>query len=247
MLRVLSYNIHKGFNLTGRALVTAAMKTAMHDLKPDLLLLQEVVGLNENFRVRFKEWPALPQHEFFTSEYCPYPSYGQNALYPHGHHGNAVISRLPFGYEMNVDATVFSFERRGFLHVQLDPAHSDLPLHAICTHFGLLEHERQKQALLLSKYIREKIPQDSHLVVAGDFNDWKGRLSPIFAKEVALKEVFLEKTGLHARSFPSALPVMRLDRIYYRNLVLKGCERPAGEPWTKLSDHLPLVADFEYP
>jgi endonuclease/exonuclease/phosphatase family metal-dependent hydrolase len=59
-----------------------------------------------------------------------------------------------------------------------------------------------------------------------------------------LKESFTTATGECAKSFPSILPLLKLDRIYYRNIDLLGVDICKDDPWNKLSDHLALLSDF---
>jgi endonuclease/exonuclease/phosphatase family metal-dependent hydrolase len=79
-------------------------------------------------------------------------------------------------------------------------------------------------------------------VVAGDFNDWRGKASAVLTDELRLYEVFKQAQGRHARSFPARLPLLTLDRIYVRDLQLESVERHVGSLWSKLSDHVALTA-----
>jgi endonuclease/exonuclease/phosphatase family metal-dependent hydrolase len=246
-MRVVTYNIHKGFRAGGRTLVTDPMKSAVHELAPDLLFLQEVVGQHDAYKQRFSGWPEGPQHDFFRSEALTHFAYGKNMVYPNGHHGNALLSRIPMLLETNVDITVISYAKRGFIYSQLKPSSDPtLVLHAICVHMGLVDYERRRQAKAICDYLDERVPPGAPIIVAGDFNDWFQKLSPYFKERLGLDEAFLSFYGSHARTFPSWLPMSRLDRIYFKNLKLQSCERLIGEPWNRLSDHLPLVADFDF-
>ena len=60
-----------------------------------------------------------------------------------------------------------------------------------------------------------------------------------------MEEAFLTQYASHARTFPSRMPVLCLDRIYYRGFRLKTATRLKGKPWLFLSDHLPLLAHFQ--
>ena len=60
------------------------------------------------------------------------------------------------------------------------------------------------------------VPPDAPLVVAGDFNDWRGR-APMRCSRLRPTEVFRSANGRHARTFPARWPLLRLDRIYVRN------------------------------
>jgi endonuclease/exonuclease/phosphatase family metal-dependent hydrolase len=48
-----------------------------------------------------------------------------------------------------------------------------------------------------------------------------------------------------AATFPSRIPVFALDRFYTRGLRCTGLQVPRGVGWARLSDHLPLVAEFD--
>jgi endonuclease/exonuclease/phosphatase family metal-dependent hydrolase len=45
-----------------------------------------------------------------------------------------------------------------------------------------------------------------------------------------------------ARSFPSALPLFRLDRIYVRGFHVENAQVHQGRPWSRISDHAVLSA-----
>jgi len=48
-----------------------------------------------------------------------------------------------------------------------------------------------------------------------------------------------------ARTFPSLLPVLRLDRIYVRGFSVIEASVHLGAPWSLLSDHLALGAKLK--
>ena len=45
-----------------------------------------------------------------------------------------------------------------------------------------------------------------------------------------------------ARTFPAAMPWLRLDRIYLRGFTVLDAQVLQGAAWAKLSDHAPIVA-----
>src|SRR5690606_33753507 len=49
------------------------------------------------------------------------------------------------------------------------------------------------------------------------------------------------------RTFPSAFPWFRLDRIYQRGFAVRRARVLHGAPWKQLSDHAPLLAELELP
>jgi endonuclease/exonuclease/phosphatase family metal-dependent hydrolase len=86
------------------------------------------------------------------------------------------------------------------------------------------------------------VPKSGPLIVAGDFNDWQKKASDYLATQLGLVEVFEQAQGKLAKSYPAKLPILSLDRIYVRDLVVEGAERLVGAPWSRLSDHVALAA-----
>jgi endonuclease/exonuclease/phosphatase family metal-dependent hydrolase len=52
------------------------------------------------------------------------------------------------------------------------------------------------------------------------------------------------KLAQPARTFPSAFPLLRLDRIYVRGLRIASAKVLSGPTWARLSDHAPIVAEL---
>lgn len=50
--------------------------------------------------------------------------------------------------------------------------------------------------------------------------------------------------GPRTLTYPSRLPVTQLDFIYGRQVEAVATTVPRGPIWARMSDHLPLVADF---
>jgi endonuclease/exonuclease/phosphatase family metal-dependent hydrolase len=111
-------------------------------------------------------------------------------------------------------------------------------------HLGLFGLERQRGLNKLVSRIDSHVPHDAPLIIAGDFNDWTGKAERYFTDDLEVKEVFKQTSGKYARSFPGWLPVLSMDRIYTRGLELLDCQRLHGKPWRRLSDHIPLMAEF---
>ena len=94
-LRVVTLNMHKGLSQFNRRMVLHELRDGLRGLNPDLVFLQEVQGLNQRFALRYAGCPPEPQHEFLAGTDWQHV-YGRNAVYDHGHHGNAILSRFPF-------------------------------------------------------------------------------------------------------------------------------------------------------
>lgn len=244
VLHITSYNIHKGLSFFNRRMVVHELRDRLKGLKADILFLQEVQGLHEGRAVRFNGWPTQPQHEFIADGVWTDFAYGKNAVYDEGHHGNAILSRYPILRWDNVDISAHVFESRGLLHCEMAVPELDQPLHAICLHLALNETGRRKQLEQISGHIHDLVPDGAPLIMAGDFNDWRQRAPRYLARELGLQEVFETAHGRPALSFPAALPMFALDRIYVRGFHVASAHVLRGLPWRKLSDHAALSAQL---
>lgn len=243
-LRLCTYNIHKGFSQFNRRMVIHDLRERLRQLNPDIALLQEVQGLHLGHAGRHLDWPAEPQHEFLATSRW-HAAYGGNASYAHGHHGNAILSLLPIHHAENHDVTQHRLECRGLLHCELTPLKERDRIHAISVHLSLTDQQRRRQLASLVELIHDRIPLNAPLIVAGDFNDWRNRADQRLARQLGLTEAFTTHTGHPARSFPSKLPVLRLDRIYLRGFRVLDAEVHWGLPWSRISDHAALSATVE--
>src|SRR5437870_6391461 len=100
---VVTYNIHKGVSQFNRRMIVHELRERLRGMNPDIVLLQEVQGDHMRHAARFRDWPARPQYEFLADANWSEVVYGQNAIYEHGHHGNAVLSRFPVLNAANQD------------------------------------------------------------------------------------------------------------------------------------------------
>lgn len=244
-LTVLTVNTHKGFGFFNRRFILHELREAVRSVSADLVFLQEVLGLHEVHSRRHANWPDESHYEFLADEIWPQFRYGQNAVYPEGHHGNALLSKLPIVHHENRDVSVSRDEKRGLLHCVLEAPEDGTRIHTICVHLGLREDQRRQQLELLCSMIDGEIPRDAPLIIAGDFNDWRGHGARILARCAGLREAFMDTHGRHARTFPARWPVLPLDRIYLRNVRIDRPQVLSTAPWSHLSDHAPLVVHVE--
>lgn len=243
-LKILTYNMHKGFRVANVRFVLPQMREALEGVNADVLFLQEIQGQHLKHAARIKEWPIEPQFEFLAKNAWPHHVYAKNALYRGGHHGNAILSKFPFIDWENINVSRMQKASRSLLHGTLDIPHSSKKLHVICIHFALLKTERIRQLITLNKRISEHVPLDEPLIIGGDFNDWRGHAEHYLETELGMQEAFKVTHGNHAKTFPSWRPSLSVDRIYFRGVKLHACQRLYAMPWRKLSDHVPLYAEF---
>jgi endonuclease/exonuclease/phosphatase family metal-dependent hydrolase len=242
MLHIASYNIHKGLSHFNRRLTVHEVRDQLRQLGAEIVFLQEVQGTNEKRASAFSHWPDQPQHEFIAHKVFTDFAYGKNSVYSHGHHGNAILSQFPILRWDNVDISAHAFEARGMLHCEMEMPGWKRPLHCLNVHLGLTEGGRRRQLDMISQRIREMVPEDAPLILAGDFNDWRIRACGYMHSEHGLEEVFETHQGKPAKSFPSAMPLLQLDRIYVRGFRVESTKVHAGLPWRKFSDHAALSA-----
>jgi endonuclease/exonuclease/phosphatase family metal-dependent hydrolase len=266
-IRVATYNIHKGVSSIGSRPRVLALKKAISLFNAEVVFLQEVQGRHDLFQARYGEklrsrhhWPEAAQHEFFAGESL-HVAYGMNAVYDHGHHGNALLSAFPIEDTANHDVSDHAYEQRGILHCALDtPAGK---IHCFVVHLGLFEGGRGRQTEALIEAVKKSAPAGEPVVIAGDFNDWRNTLSDRLRNTLGVAEVFDElgpRSGfgdmvrnlarrqpklMPARTFPAALPWFRLDRIYVRGFKVENAQVLHGALWARLSDHAPIVATLE--
>jgi endonuclease/exonuclease/phosphatase family metal-dependent hydrolase len=245
-IRVVTLNIHKGLSHFNRRMVISELREGLRALDPDIVFLQEVQGLNQRHKLRFEACPPVGQHEYLAGEEWQHV-YGCNAVYDHGHHGNAVLSRFPFVSFENQDVSDHRYERRGLLHCVVAVPGMRRNLHCVCVHLSLHEGGRSRQLEAISGRLGELASKGLPIIIAGDFNDWRHRATSILERRLGMTEVSVAHAGRAPRTYPSVLPLFRLDRIYVRGFEVESSRVHTGKPWSMLSDHLAVSAVLTRP
>jgi endonuclease/exonuclease/phosphatase family metal-dependent hydrolase len=230
MIKLITLNIHKGLSLLGKSVTMKELKEDIAGVNADIVCLQEVFHSGEIF-------------ESLSDDIWPHYAYGKNSIYTKGNHGNAILSKYPFQEFKNYDVSNHALEKRGLLHGVIQTK-DHLDLHVFSVHLDLSSWGRKRQLNKLMAYLKSidgKLP----VIVAGDFNDWPEDASEILS-QAGLKEAHFEKTGSHAKTYPTFVPMLKLDRIYYRGLIVKEVGRLDSTSWHRLSDHLPMFACFDW-
>jgi endonuclease/exonuclease/phosphatase family metal-dependent hydrolase len=248
LLRVATYNIHKGVRGLGpsRRLEIHNLERGVASLDADLICLQEVHLYSHREARRFDHstmgWPQEGQADFLAP--VGYTSaYRTNAVTSHGEHGNALLSRWPLGEIGHQDVSDHRFEQRGLLHVPV--MWHEKPVHAVVVHLGLIHSSRVRQVERLAQFIAAEIPADEAVLVAGDFNDWNEKLDQPM-RGIGLTRAISPVGGAARRlTFPSRVPVFAIDRVYTRGLRCVSTMVPRGISWARMSDHLPLVVELQ--
>lgn len=245
-IRILTYNIHKGYRSGNRRFVLESMRTRIGETGADLVFLQEIHGSKSSDAGtdRKASYPDGPHFEYLADQAWPHYAYGRNAIYRKGDHGNAILSKFPFVRWENINVALFPGASRSILHGVIEIPESGFRLHTLCVHLGLFEQERRVQLQVLSERIESHVPRDEPLIIAGDFNDWRRRAERHLHASLGVDELFMELEGQHARTFPIWQPLFAVDRIYYRGVQPVSCQRLSNGPWRELSDHAALMGVF---
>lgn len=246
VIKVVSYNIHKGRSATGVRESLSDLRLGLYGLNPDLLFLQEVQGRNQDVV------SLDSQHDSLAATLDMQAIYGCNAVRSNTDHGNALLSRFPVLTYENQDISDHKLEQRGLLHVVVDV--NGTPVHCIVVHLGLFGGGRMRQIEALVKRIKLWVPDDEPLLIAGDFNDWNNKLAPLFVNQLNLFEVFavapksgialpkldnaidkLKQTiGVTPRDIPQNAGVIELGNQDAARLTPPPRTFPAAFPWLRL-------------
>jgi endonuclease/exonuclease/phosphatase family metal-dependent hydrolase len=238
MLRILTYNIHKGIGGIDRSYQLGRIAAVLEHYRPDVALLQEVDDGVPRSR-------GVCQVEVLGEMLgLPHRVFQPNVRLRRGVYGNAILSRWPIHDDINIDLTIGYKKRRGAQvgRLHLEHAGHRRTVVVVNLHLGLAGFERRIQLRrLLAEPAIARLQCHTPLVIGGDFNDMWGVLEQKFMTPLGFKSA----VG-RVRTFPAAAPLRALDAIYYRG----GLTRQRGfvghiAPARLASDHLPLVAEFE--
>ncbi len=244
-LRVMTYNIHRAIGVDRRFRLDRVAGIIQH-YSPDIALLQEV----DSGAPRSQELD-LAKELAEQLEY-PYHALGLNIALRQGRWGNATLSRFPIESQSNIDLTVDVRKRRGCQHTTIlarKQSGREHPVEVFNLHLGLSAWERMRQVGILAQAPEfASVNRETPCLIAGDFNDWRSMLHPVFADVMGF-ECVTHKPGEYEtslRTFPSFSPRGGLDRIYYRGPLKSELAHACRLAVSKVaSDHLPVIADFE--
>jgi endonuclease/exonuclease/phosphatase family metal-dependent hydrolase len=243
MVRILTYNVHRCVG-TDQKLDVGRIAAVIAAEAPDIVALQEVDvgrartgGVDQAHEIARRLGMSSRFHAALKVE---------EELY-----GDAVLTALPErliqaaplpGY-----APVPQLEPRGALWVAVEIAEGR-ELQFINTHLGLVPREQQIQAAALAGPAWLGHPRRTDpIVLTGDLN--AGRRSRVHATLAAvLSDAHALRPGgaPRVRTFPSRMPLLRIDHLFVSAGVRVTSMRAAATPLARLaSDHLPLVADVE--
>ena len=245
LLKILTYNIHRAIGVDRRFRPGRIVEILAH-YDADIALLQEV----DEGAPRSRELDLA--RELGREAGYPHVAAGYNVSLRKGRYGNAILSRWPFTLHRNIDLTIGTRKRRGCLYARVmlaGPRGDPRELHLFNVHLGLSARERIRQVGMVAlspEFIA--VPKTAVCLVAGDFNDWRAQLVPIFQDVLNFGSADQHRSGFQSviRTYPSFSPTGALDKIYFRGpLRVVGARSGRLGVARVASDHLPVIAEFE--
>ncbi len=233
MIRLLTYNIHKGIGGRDRRYQLSRVFDVIEEQRPDVICLQEVT-------IDLPRTSSHNQALLFSKHFDPMSGFfQQNVHWQHGGYGNLILSRWPMMVEHRISLRYRQKKPRGAQVVVLDTPKGQVQV--VNWHLGLSEAERHWQAdhLMRHSSLSESVPT----LLVGDFNDWRNTL----AKKLTPHK-FSQSTHPPSRfrSFPAMLSLMSLDKVFHRgHLHIKSVKVIRTALAKQASDHLPVVIEFD--
>jgi len=229
-LRVMTYNIHMGFDMDGH-LGLEAIAQEIEAEQPDIIGLQEISrGWVVNGSVDNLVWLSRRLDMPYIFHPVTDPSFG-----------NAVLSRYPItDYEFIPLPPDDLPLVRGLIRAEIDVG-MDEPLNFFVTHY----HHREAESdirVTQSEAAIAALPTDGMVVFMGDLNAKPGTPEMVLLEEFGLAEV-IESAGITPGYTSSSIdPMQRIDYIWLSSDLQAKDVSITTEP---ASDHLGVAATVE--
>jgi len=228
LITVATYNVHRWTGLNGRGSSDPARAGfVISELGADVIALQEVMRSHAGDDPLETLAEALGMHVTFAA----------TRVHKKGELGNAILSRWPIGSVSMLDLSFSRIEKRVAVSAQI-PFESGV-LDVVSTHLALADRTRHRQVRALLEHPKL---QSGPTLLLGDMNSW--RKCPATR---ALEKGMVGNGTEFPMSFPSARPVLALDRIYTSGVKLVGIAAHDSPAAQRASDHLPVVARIRLP
>ncbi|WP_174286532.1 endonuclease/exonuclease/phosphatase family protein [Sphingomonas bacterium] len=225
MMKVASYNIHKGVG-GDRRCDPARIMDVLGELDADIVALQEV---DRRFGTRARIIPdTLIERDGWQVVG------GRTRSASMGWHGNAILVRSSAVVSAGATIHLPSLEPRGA--VSADVELTGAAVRVVGMHLDLSGLWRRRQAAAILAHIAED-PRSLPSILMGDLNEWSSHSGCL--RDFARDHHFAA-TG---PTFHAKRPVGRLDRIMVsRSMPIVDCGVLTSATARKASDHLPIWA-----
>lgn len=240
MIRVVTYNAHRCTG-TDRRTSTKRIAEVIASVEPDIVALQEI-------DVRRPRTGGADQAQEIADELGMKMHFHPAFRVMEELYGDAILTSLPTRFVKGAALPGViekpKLEWRGAIWAAVEA--DGMTIQIINTHLGLLARERDVQVdcLLGPEWLGNDACTDPAILL-GDFN--------AVPRSRAYRKLSRHLTDVgHAHgnrdaTFPSRLPVLRLDHIFYRGRGAVISTGPVKSRAAKqASDHLPLMAEIEF-
>ncbi len=224
---VATYNVHRWSGVTGgRRWMPELASDVIVELGSDVIALQECLRPGEN------EDPL----ERIADELQLYLAFVSTRAHRGGELGNAILSRWPMTGVFTLDLSQGRLERRSAIAAQFRGDSRSVAV--VATHLGLVDRTRERQVRSLLSHPQLQGPT----ILLGDMNAWR--------RCAATRQLDREFTKRHHNkswpaTFPSARPVLALDRVYARGAQVEQIRTHRSRLARRGSDHLPVIATIQ--
>jgi endonuclease/exonuclease/phosphatase family metal-dependent hydrolase len=229
MIKVASYNMHKGVGLD-RLRDPRRILDVLAEVDADIIALQEC---DRRYGTRAR---VIPQHLLEEHSDWHAVSFGRNTA-SMGWHGNAILVRKSVQIIDQEMIHLPALEPRGAVSADLHVA--GMPVRIVGMHLDLSGLWRRRQAHAIIAHV-ESSTHAMPTILMGDLNEWtqaSGCLRDFGAHYPSVP------TG---PSFHARRPIGRLDRIMAsRDLRVVDCGVHCSATARRASDHLPIWAVLE--
>jgi len=228
-ITVATYNVHRWTGLNGRSRPDPARAAfVIAEIDADLIALQEVL------RPLRGEDPL----EALADALGLHVAYAATRVHKRGQIGNAILSRWPITGVSMLDLSYDRLEKRVAVAAQFKSKNREFDV--VATHLALRDRTRRRQVESLLEHPRLA---ETPTLLMGDMNAWRR----CKATRTLNDELRSHSNHEWPASFPSASPMLALDRIYARGVRIVDISVHASRAARRASDHLPVVARVKLP
>ena len=235
-MRLVTYNIHKGIGGGDRRYDLERIVEVLRSLDGDVVCLQEVT-------INLPRTSRHDQADILAERFRPmFATFQQNVHWKVGGYGNLVLSRWPLREHHRISLQFGQKKPRGAQLVVIETPTG--LLRVTNWHLGLSERERHWQVHRLLTHSLFRSTAEHPTLMCGDFNDWRNTLG----NALLVPQGFTQATSPTGkfRSFPAALPVMSLDKVFHcKSIAIESAHPVKSQLARRASDHLPLVVEFD--
>ena len=228
MIKVVSYNMHKGIGLDRRR-DPRRILDVLREIDGDVIALQEA---DRRFGAKARVLPAhlIDEHSPWK---CVAVAHDGGSM---GWHGNALLVRDTCDVHATASLHLPALEPRGA--VRADVVVHGAPIRVLGMHLDLSGLWRRRQARAILAHVdgcSTRLPT----VLMGDLNEWT-------AQGGCLRDFGRDFPSVATGpSFHARRPVARLDRIMSRGFRVVDCGVHSSATARRASDHLPIWATLE--